>query len=94
MIDYFFKWIKWNYKNRKLQVIVPTMAPRHYRTYFRMYSHTLNSIISYLALPEPFTTMLIKDGLAGTKKLQWFVFTYESHKVIYQSYDNNFLYIC
>ena len=78
MIVYFFKWIKWYYKNRKLEVMVPTMAPWHYRTYFPMYSHTLNSIISYLALREPFTTLLIKDGLAGTKKLQWLVPTYEA----------------
>ena len=52
------------------EVIVPKMAPRHFRRYFRMYTDTLNSIISYLALREPFTTLLDKGRMsAGTKKL-------------------------
>ena len=42
------------------EVIVPKMAPRHFRRYFQMYADTLNSIISYLALREPFTTLLDK----------------------------------
>ena len=42
------------------EMILPRMAPRNLRKYFRMYTDTLNSIISYLALQEPFITLLDK----------------------------------
>ena len=45
------------------------MAPRHLRKYFRMYTDTLNSIISYLALWEPFTTLLDKGRVCRHKKV-------------------------
>ena len=51
------------------EVIVPKMAPRHFRRYFRMYTDTLNSIISYLALREPFTTLLDKGHVCRHKKV-------------------------
>ena len=51
------------------EVIVPKMAPRHFRRYFRMYTDTLNSIISYLALREPFTTLLDKGRVCRHKKV-------------------------
>ena len=51
------------------EVIVPKMAPRHFRRYFRMYTDTLNSIISYLALQEPFTTLLDKGRVCRHKKV-------------------------
>ena len=51
------------------EVIVPKMAPRHFRRYFRMYTDTLNSIISYLALREPFTTLLDKGRICRHKKV-------------------------
>ena len=51
------------------EVIVPKMAPRHFRRYFRMYTDTLNSIISYLALREPFTTLLDKARVCRHKKV-------------------------
>ena len=51
------------------EVIVPKMAPRHFRRYFRMYTDTLNSIISDLALREPFTTLLDKGRVCRHKKV-------------------------
>ena len=51
------------------EVVIPKMAPRHFRRYFRMYTDTLNSIISYLALREPFTTLLDKGRVCRHKKL-------------------------
>ena len=45
------------------------MAPRHFRRYFRMYDDTLNSIISYLALREPFTSLLDKGRVCRHKKV-------------------------
>ena len=45
------------------------MAPRHFRRYFRMYTDTLNSIISYLALREPFTTLLEEGRICRHKKV-------------------------
>ena len=51
------------------EVIVPKMAPKHFRRYFRMYTDTLNSIISYLALREPFTTLLDKGRICRHKKV-------------------------
>ena len=64
----------------------------HFRTYFRMYTDTLNSIISYLALQEPFATLLGKGHVCRHKKLPWFVLTLEANKVTYELYNNNFLF--
>ena len=51
------------------EVVIPKMAPRHFRRYLRMYTDTLNSIISYLALREAFTTLLDKGRVCRHKKL-------------------------
>ena len=51
------------------EVIVPKMAQKHFRRYFQMYAETLNSIISYLALQEPFTTLLDKGRVCRHKKV-------------------------
>ena len=51
------------------KVVIPKMAPRHFRRYFRMYTDTVNNIISYLALREPFTTLLDKGGVCRQKKV-------------------------
>ena len=51
------------------EVVIPKIAPRHFRRYFRMYTDTLNSIISYLALREPFTTLLDKGRVCRHKKV-------------------------
>ena len=45
------------------------MVPRHLRKYFRMYSNTLKSIISYLGLREQFTTLLDKEHVCRHKKV-------------------------
>ena len=45
------------------------MALINFRTYFRMYGHTLNSIISYLALSELFSTVLDKGPVGRHKKV-------------------------
>ena len=45
------------------------MAPKHLRKYFRMYTDTLNSIISYLTLWEMFTTVLDKGHVCRHKKV-------------------------
>ena len=51
------------------EVIVPRMAPKHFRRYFRMYEDTLESIISYLALEEPFTSLLDRGQISRHKKV-------------------------
>ena len=51
------------------EVIVPRMAPKHFRRYFRMYEDTLESIISYLALEEPFTSLLNRGRISRHKKV-------------------------
>ena len=51
------------------EVVIPKMAPRHFRRYFRMYTYTLNSIISYLAHRVPFTTLLDKGRVCRHKKV-------------------------
>ena len=50
-------------------MVIPTIAPRYFMRYFRMYTDTLNSIISYLALREPCTTLLDKGRVCRHKKV-------------------------
>ena len=70
IIIYLPIWKKRNYKNRKLLWShLPRMAPRHFRRYFRMYTDTLNSIISYLTMREPCTTLLHKGRICRHKKV-------------------------
>ena len=45
------------------------MALINFSTYFRMYGHTVNSIISYLALSELFSTLLDKGPVGRHKKV-------------------------
>ena len=51
------------------EVVIPTMAPRHFRRYFRMYTDILNSIIWYLELREQFTSLLDKGWVCRHKKV-------------------------
>ena len=75
------------------EVIVPKMAPRHFRRYFRMYTDTLNSIISYLALREPFTTLLDKGRVCRHKKVAM-TCAYLGSKQTIMQYVVIFLFIC
>ena len=74
------------------EMILPRMAPRNLRKYFRMYTDTLNSIISYLALQEPFTTLLDKGCFCRHKKVAMpFVNSFRPLSQLFGISDDTFL---
>ena len=51
------------------EVIVPSMMPKLFRRYFRMYEETMKSVISYLSHDEPHATLLDKGRVSRHKKV-------------------------